>query len=80
MTKMFMTQVSSEGTLQHGQQKSANHHAARRNKRIYEVPTDHKDYFKVTADAPIKLEKDDVPPVPCIVTKDSRGNLTHVML
>ena len=71
MTKMFITTGFFKGHISIWATESVKHHVARRNKRIYEVPTDHKDYFKVTADAPIKLEKDDVPPVPCIVTKEN---------
>ena len=47
--------------------------AARRNGGIYEVLTEDKDYFKVIADARLKLEKDTSPAVPFILREDNRG-------
>ena len=47
--------------------------AAHRNRGIYEVLTDDKDYFKVIADARLKLEKHIALAVPCFVREDSRG-------
>ena len=41
--------------------------------RIYEELTDDKGYFKVIADARVKLEKDTVFALPCTVKEDSRG-------
>ena len=53
--------------------KGAKLQAARRNRGIHEVLADDKDYFKVIADARVKLERDTAPAVPCIEKEDSRG-------
>ena len=45
---------------------SAKLQAARCSRGIYEVLTDDKDYFKLIADARLKLEKDIAPAVPCV--------------
>ena len=49
--------------------------ATRRNRGIYEVLTDDKDYFKVIGDARLKLEKDTALLLPSIEKDDSRGTL-----
>ena len=54
-------------------EKSAKLQAARRNRGICEVLTDDKDYFKVIADARLKLEEEIAPAMPCIEKEDSRG-------
>ena len=43
------------------------------NREIYEVLTDDKDYFKVLADARLKLQTDTALALPCIEREDSRG-------
>ena len=53
--------------------KCAKMQAARRNRGIFEVPIDDKDYFEVIADARLKLVKDTAPALPCMVREDSRG-------
>ena len=43
---------------------------------LHEVQTDDEDYFKVTADALVKLQwRDIAPAMPCIEKDDSRGKL-----
>ena len=42
--------------------------SAPRNREIYEVTVDDKDYLKVIADARLKQEHDAVPTMPCILT------------
>ena len=64
-----------ENRLHNGAEESAKLQAVRRNRGNYEVLTDDKDYFKVIADARLKLEKDVAPAMPCIVREDIRGNL-----
>ena len=59
-------------------EESAKLQAARRNRGKYKELTHDKDYFKVIAGARLKLEKDTVPAMPCIVREDSWGNLRHV--
>ena len=56
-------------------QKGAKLQAARRDRGIYEVLTDDKHYFKVIADARLKLEKDTALALPCIVRKTVGENL-----
>ena len=59
--------------LQKWAQESAKLQAARRNRGIYEVWTDDKNYFTVIADARLKLEKDTASAFPCTEKEDSRG-------
>ena len=54
--------------------------AARHNRGIYEVLTDDKDDFKVTADARLNLLKDTALALPCIEKDDSRGNFRQLQL
>ena len=56
-------------------QKGAKLQAARRDSGIHKVLTNDKDYFKVTADTRLKLEKDTALALPCIVRKTVGENL-----
>ena len=50
---------------------------ARRNRGLYEVFSDDKDYFKIIPDARLKLEEDTVPSMPCI-EKDDQAIATSI--
>ena len=53
--------------------KRAKSASRRRNRVIFEVLTDDNDYFKVIADARLKLDKDAVLAMPCFEKNESRG-------
>ena len=53
---MIFVRHKKKNKLQNGQKKSAKLQTARRKREIYEVLTEDKDYFKVIADARLKLE------------------------
>ena len=57
-------QETKENRLQHEAEESAKLQAGRRNRGIYEVLTDDKDYFKVIVDTRLKPEKDTVLAMP----------------
>ena len=56
-------------------EESAELHTARCNKRIYEVSVGDKDFLKVTAEARLKLEKDNAPAMRCTLRHDSGQEL-----
>ena len=56
-------------------EESAKLHTARRNKRIYEVSFGDKDFLKVTAEARLKLEKDNAPAMRRTLRHDSGQEL-----
>ena len=61
--------------MQDGQKKEQKLHTAQRNKRIYEVSVGDKDFLKVTAEARLKLEKDNAPAMRCTLRDDSGQEL-----
>ena len=60
MACSLYTIISETRKIAELEEENFNLQAARRNRGIYEVLTDYKDYFKEIADARLKLDKDTV--------------------